>query len=210
MIQIPVAREGWIFILPCIFAFILSFFIHSMIITALIGIVLIAFIVFFRDPERFSQSEMDMILSPADGKVISVGYTENNNHLHVAIFMSILNVHVNRAPFNGTVVNLKRQSGLYLPAYSKDSNKKNAQNHIEIETDWGKIKIVQIVGILARRIVCRLKLNDQLVRGERIGLIMFGSRVDIYIPNNLKSLVRAGQRVKAGLTEIACFQNTSE
>lgn len=154
------------------------------------------FLVFFRDPERTPNGDEDDAVSPADGKVIS------KNERTIGIFMNIHNVHVNRAPLSGTVMKIDYRPGGYIPASNKDSEI-NERNHVKINTEYGNIELTQIAGVLIRRIVSYISEGNQVKRGDRIGMIRFGSRVDVIIPEVYGFTVSIGDKVKAGETIIA-------
>lgn len=164
---------------------------------SIIGLLLtLFFLVFFRDPERTPAGDEDDAVSPADGKVISI------KDRKLCIFMNIHNVHVNRAPLSGTVMEIDYKPGGYIPASNKDSDV-NERNHVKIKTDNGNIELTQIAGILIRRIVSYISEGSQVKRGERIGMIRFGSRVDVIIPEVYAYTVNVGDKVKAGESIIA-------
>ena len=171
--------------------------------SALVFILDILFIWFFRDPERTAQGPEDVIVSPADGKVVDI---RDNT---ACIFMNIHNVHVNRAPASGKIVKMKHKDGGYLPAFFKDSHR-NERNLICIESDYGLVRIVQIAGTVTRRIDTYFNVGDRVVRGERIGMIRFGSRVDITPPNGYTLIVNKGDRVKAAISAIAIRNTTGQ
>lgn len=162
---------------------------------------------FFRDPIRIIP-EKEGILSPADGKVIFVGKSKLPDELmsdeivnKVSIFMNIFNVHVNRIPYDGVIKDIKYIEGSFFNASLDKSSKKNERNIITIENKKNeKIIFVQIAGLIARRIVCDLKINQKVNRGNKFGIIKFGSRVDIYLPQDYNLLVKINQNVKAGET----------
>lgn len=154
------------------------------------------FMVFFRDPKRKPKGEENDAVSPADGRVISISDRK------LCIFMNIHNVHVNRAPLGGTVMEIDYKPGGYIPAFNKDSDV-NERNHVIINTEYGNIELTQIAGVLTRRIVSYISEGSQVKRGERIGMIRFGSRVDIIIPEAYSYSVNVGDKVKAGETIIA-------
>jgi phosphatidylserine decarboxylase len=154
------------------------------------------FVWFIRDPERVAQGAVDDIVSPADGKVVDI--RENT----VCIFMNINNVHVNRAPIDGTIVKMEYRKGGFLPAFFKDSMR-NEQNIICIESDFGLVKMVQIAGTIIRRIDTYFNVGDHVDKGERIGMIRFGSRVDITPPDGYVLTVKKGDKVKAALSVVA-------
>ncbi len=153
----------------------------------------IFFIVFFRDPKRTPKGDKDEAVSPADGKVISI------KDRKLCIFMNIHNVHVNRAPLGGTVMEIDYKPGGFIPAFNKDSDV-NERNHVIINTEYGNLELTQIAGVLTRRIVSYISEGNVVKRGERIGMIRFGSRVDIIIPEAYAYSVEVGDKVKAGET----------
>ncbi len=169
--------------------------------SALVLILDIFFIWFFRDPKRRAEGPEDVIVSPADGKVVDI---RDNT---ACIFMNIYNVHVNRAPLSGKIVTMKHKCGGYLPAFFKDSHR-NERNLICIESDYGLVRIVQIAGTVTRRIDTYFNVGDHVARGERIGMIRFGSRVDITPPDGYMLVVNKGDRVKAAISPIA-IRNTT-
>ncbi|VVB96740.1 Putative archaetidylserine decarboxylase proenzyme [uncultured archaeon] len=156
----------------------------------------IFFIIFFRDPQRKPLGNEDDAVSPADGKVISI------KNRTVCIFMNIHNVHVNRAPLGGTVTHLDYKPGGYIPAFNKDSFV-NERNHVVLSTDHGTLELTQIAGVLTRRIVSYISEGSHVKRGERIGMIRFGSRVDVVVPEIYEFTVGINDKVKAGETVIA-------
>ncbi|MDD1721436.1 MAG: phosphatidylserine decarboxylase [Euryarchaeota archaeon] len=185
--------ENWIlgsFILTAFMGFFLPLFV--------VGIVLTLFLcLFFRDPERLAESHSETdVLSPADGRVLRV----QDNKL--SIFMNIHNVHVNRSPVDGEVTDIRYHKGGKLPAFHKDSER-NERNTIVLSTERGDVTVTQISGAIVRRIVCYIKQNEAVKKGQRIGMIRFGSRVDVTLPRDYSFIVARGQKVKAGKTVIA-------
>ena len=156
----------------------------------------IFFIIFFRDPERTPTGDEDDAVSPADGKVISI------QDRMICIFMNIHNVHVNRAPLSGIVTHIDYKPGGYIPAFNKDSDV-NERNHVVMKTATGTLELTQIAGVLTRRIVSYISEGSQLKRGERIGMIRFGSRVDVTMPEGYVFTVKLNDSIKAGETIIA-------
>ena len=159
---------------------------------------------FFRNPKRKIPNLQNVILSPADGRIIHVGECEEDRFLKekvlkVSIFMSLFDVHLNRTPISGKVVERNYLPGRFLVASVEKSSLLNEQNAMILESeDRFKILLVQIAGFVARRIVCYAKAGDLLRKGEIFGLIRFGSRVDLYLPTVVKPIVRVGQHVKGG------------
>jgi phosphatidylserine decarboxylase len=171
----------------------------------------LAITVFFRDPERHPPSGKGLIVSPADGKVVSISEVKDGSFFsapatRLSIFLSPLDVHINRSPVAGVVEEIKYQTGRFLAAYKDDASEGNEQNALRFLDEEGhKLGVVQVAGVVARRIICRARPGDKLSRGERFGLIMFGSRTDTYLPRGCKVEVSEGQRVKGGETIIARF-----
>ena len=166
---------------------------------------------FFRDPQRHVPSGEGLVVSPADGRVVSVVAVKDDSIFgdavnRISIFLSPLDVHINRAPVAGRVDEIRYRAGKFLAAYKDDASRVNEQNALRIvderERNWG---VVQIAGVLARRIVCRVKRGEALARGQRFGLIMFGSRTDLYLPKGCRVEVTEGQKVKGGETVIGRF-----
>jgi phosphatidylserine decarboxylase len=164
---------------------------------------------FFRDPERAVPGDDRLILAPADGRVVTVEKRVQEKRIllapatRVGIFMSPLDVHVNRVPVSGKVTVVRYQPGRFRPAFAADAAEVNEQNVVAIEDAQGRrVVLVQVAGILARRIVCELKGGERVQQGERYGMIMLGSRVDLYCPPEAELKVQVGQRVKAGETVI--------
>lgn len=160
---------------------------------------------FFRDPERTSPAPADAILSAADGRVTEIGESalpdaqSAEQYRRVAVFMSPLNVHVNRAPVGGEIAAVRHTPGEFRAAYSDSASERNERNLIVIADAAGRRHaIMQVAGYLARRIVCRVRPGARVARGARVGVIMFGSRVDHYLPMEYQVAVRVGDRVRAG------------
>lgn len=158
---------------------------------------------FFRDPERITPAGENLVISPADGKVVFVGDVERGHHYNgpakkVSIFMSLFDVHVNRSPVSGVVKGIIYNKGTFLRADTDKASLDNEQNWIVMEKNSDTLAFVQIAGTVARRIVCKVIEGQSVGAGEKIGLIMFGSRLDIYLPLNAEIKVKEGLRVRAG------------
>ncbi|MGP8330196.1 MAG: phosphatidylserine decarboxylase family protein [Methanosarcinaceae archaeon] len=167
---------------------------------------------FFRDPTRTIPDVENAILSPADGQVLSIEEIEEDEFLHqpvnkISIFMSPLNVHINRIPISGQVDFLRYQPGKFLAAYRPESSAENEQAVIGITGNGVNILFKQIAGILARRIVCGLAEGEQVKIGEKFGLIKLGSRVEVYLPKKLKVTVELNQRVTGGESILGVIEN---
>jgi phosphatidylserine decarboxylase len=163
---------------------------------------------FFRDPERSSPAGENLVISPADGKIIALRQVEEKEFLGsgatvVSIFMSPLNVHVNRNPISGKVKHLRYVKGEYFAAFEDKASEKNEQMVIGIEGSRGRVLFKQIAGFLARRIVCTLKMEDSVKAGDRFGMIKFGSRVDVFVPASALIRAKVGDETTAGETVLA-------
>jgi len=176
---------------------------------AVIPLLLAAFFLwFFRDPERKIPAVQGAIVSPADGKVTDVSVVEKNGHpqTHISIFLNIFDVHVNRSPIAGVITGVKYRAGEFRNAMGATSAELNEQNAVTVEGDAGTVVFKQIAGLLARRIVFTKKIGDHLARGERVGLIKFGSRVDVIFAADAEMKVRVGDKVKGGSSVLAVAQ----
>jgi phosphatidylserine decarboxylase len=152
---------------------------------------------FFRNPPRRIPDDEGLILSPADGRI--VGIEKGAEATKVSIFMSIFNCHVNRAPAAGTIEEVRYQKGRFLPASMGEASRQNEQNTLRLQSAEGvTVLFTQVAGIVARRIVCYVRRGDEVQRGEIFGAILFGSRVDVYLPRGVNVQVRDGERVKGG------------
>lgn len=202
-----IARPGYRFIFLGLFIILLGFWAGWFFI--LVGAVLTGFFAyFFRDPERVPAETGDVIISPADGRIISLERVREESFLKqpvqkLSIFMNVFDVHVNRAPVAGQVLATEYRPGRYLAASRPDAPEQNEQLAVHLKTPAGvDVVMVQIAGLLARRIISYVREGDRLERGERVGLICFGSRVDLYLPEGCQVQVRLGQKVKAGSSVI--------
>lgn len=163
---------------------------------------------FFRDPRRRIPEESDGIVSPADGTVVAIEDLEESEHYggpcrRISIFLSVFSVHVNRAPVDGSVTGVKYKKGLYRNAMSAESSRVNESNAIWLETAGGPMTVRQISGAIARRIVCVPEAGDRLVKGQRIGMIKFGSRTELYLPRDTEVCVRVKEKVRGGSSIVA-------
>ncbi len=204
--EFPLASEGYPFILFSGFAT-LIFSLLGFPIPALIFLLLTAFVTyFFRDPSRVLPEEPGAIVCPADGKVIVVDEIDDDRFLQqrvmkISIFMNVFNVHVNRIPYAGTVEHVQLKPGKFYAADKDKAVLHNESCAVTITTpDNLRYTVVQIAGLIARRIVCRAEKNDRVSAGQRFGMIRFGSRVDLYLPLSAKVTVSVGQKVRAGET----------
>lgn len=205
-----VAKEGWPFI--AFFAILtVVMFLALPYQWSILPLVLTIFTTcFFRNPERTPEDGRGLIVAPADGKVMSITRVREDKYLkeeatQIRIFLSIFNVHVNRMPVDAQVEWVQKTGGRFLPAYKKEAADKNARNYLGLVTDWGRVLVVQITGLIARRIVCWVEPGNNLTTGERFGLIRFGSCTELYLPLEAEVMVQAGQKIKGGETVIGKF-----
>lgn len=167
----------------------------------------LAITLFFRDPTRESPADSTLVLSPADGKVMYAGPARPaeappGHWQQITIFLSVLDVHINRSPVSGVVTDVKYIPGAFLPAYRHDAHQ-NERSEVWVDHDGTPIVFRQVVGLLARRVVCRVKPGERLAAGDRIGLMKFGSRMDVFVPDSATLRVLTGNRVRSGVTVIA-------
>jgi phosphatidylserine decarboxylase len=170
----------------------------------------LAVALFFRDPERASPRDPAQVLAPADGKVMFAGEARTDEAppgewRQVTIFLSLLDVHINRSPVGGVVTRVDYHAGSYLPAYRREAFR-NERSEIWIDHDGTAVVARQVVGVLARRVVCRVKAGDSVSGGGRIGLMKFGSRMDVFVPATSELRVSAGDTVRAGVSVIAVLR----
>lgn len=206
--KVPVAQEGYPFIGLSAFVTLLLSIAGLNLAAGFMFLITIFILSFFRDPERFITFDEDAVVCPADGKVISIEETSDTTFTDqkvkkVCIFMNVFNVHVNRIPCSGRVENIIYHPGKF---YSADSEKAALENEyaatiLRLKNDK-KVAVVQIAGLIARRIICWLEPGDSVTRGKRFGLIRFGSRVDLYLPVEIDLTITNGQKVRAGETII--------
>jgi len=204
-----IAKEGRPFIAVAFIAFFIAFILDMPpVISGVLFVVLVFNIWFFRDPDRPCPGEKNDVLCPADGQIVAIDKFDNDRFLEtptvkVSIFMSPFNVHVNRAPLAGKVEKIVYNPGRFFNAKVEKASLENEQNALIMRTENDKqIVVNQIAGFIARRIVCRVDEGTDLARGERFGMIRFGSRVDIHLPPDSTILVGIGERVYAGDTII--------
>jgi phosphatidylserine decarboxylase len=203
---LPIAAEGWGFILlPLVVAALLVWagWIKA---ALLLGLVAAFMAFFFRDPDRVAPALAGAILAPADGRVMDVRAALDDPFVGpaqaVSIFLSPLDVHVNRAPLAGLVVGVEYRPGAKLAAYRSEASDVNERTTITIQGEAARVVVRQIAGVLARRIVCRVRPGDKLASGERFGLIKFGSRTDLIVPASARLRIKPGDRVRGGETVV--------
>lgn len=207
--RLPLARDGYAHVAVAVGVTLLLFALRVPILPWIaLGFCLLV-VNFFRDPERVGPADPDLAVAPADGKVIKVEDITDDRFLHgparlICIFMSPLDVHVNRIPADAEVAEVLYRAGGFLRAWADEASLENEQNAIvAARPDGRRFCFVQISGFLARRIVSRVRPGMRVRRGERFGMIKFGSRVDVYLPPDTEVLVRVGDRTRAGETPIA-------
>lgn len=204
--RVPVAKEGIIFILPLAIVSIFLWVSKINSAAVIFSLLTIFVIYFFRDPERSIPSEEKAILSPADGRVIQVDSCIEEKFLKgpalkVSIFMSLFDVHINRIPFSGKIVDLLYQPGKFFRANLPKASAINEQNTLFLEAaDGTRLVFIQIAGLIARRIICWVRRGEEVAKGQRFGLIAFGSRVDLYLPARTRLITQIGQKVLGGQT----------
>ncbi len=208
----PIAKAGY----PLIFAaaFVTAVFaLSDFTVLTLLSLVITLFICsFFRDPDRVTPKTDGAVVSPADGRVIIAGMVDSNPFLEgeclkISIFMSVFNVHVNRIPHEGTITGIRYYPGKFFSANLDKASAENEHNAVFIEIPNGKkICTVQVAGLIARRILCGVREGDKVSRGQRFGMICFGSRLDVYLPADSKVNVNVGDRVKAGTSVLGEVQ----
>jgi phosphatidylserine decarboxylase len=199
-------RDGFLYALGfCIVAALLWLVTNSALLTAIPVLLALFFLWFFRDPERPIPAGPGEIVSPADGVVTEADWIETagGSRFRISIFLNVFDVHVNRSPVGGTVKAVEYREGGFLNAMKPESGILNEQTLVVIDAGGYEISYKQIAGLLARRIVCKVKPGDRLERGQRVGMIKFGSRTDVLMPADAVPRVRTGMRVKGGSTVLA-------
>lgn len=206
MPRIPIARDAAPYLGGFAAAAILSFVYLS----PWVGVfwfACLAFVAFFfRDPHRMHTEGEGSVLAPADGRVVQLA--EQEGMKRVSIFLSLLDVHINRSPVSGRVERIDYRRGKFQAAFRHGASTENERNAITIRSPLGPVTAVQIAGVLARRIVCTLREGDEVRAGDRIGLIKFGSRVDVLVPPSVVWRVEVGSRVRGGVTVIGSASGT--
>ena len=204
----PVLIEGLPFIIFSLSITVISAILKSMGLSATFAGLTLFMLIFFRNPKRIPPADKNAIVSPADGRIIEIGEVFEEKYMRervikISIFMNIFNVHVNRAPFHGKILLTEYSKGRFHSAMAKKASEENERNVILMEIEGGKrLLLVQIAGILARRIRCYTKKGDILFKGEPYGAILFGSRVELFLPLDVKIERRKGEWVKGGETVI--------
>lgn len=199
-----IAPEGWPFIAPLVAATALAAAFAPVWATALAGALALFVVAFFRNPARSVPGDERTVVAPADGRVLCVDEIEHptgGKGLRIGIFLSVFDVHVNRAPLAGRVVSIDRSGSLYLAAWNPRGERENVQLAMTLElADGRRIVVTQITGLIARRIVCHAAVGEWIERGARYGLIRFGSRTDVLLPLGSTAAVKVGDTVRGGAT----------
>jgi len=207
--RIPLAREGWPFLIPCAVLLLAAWLADWTYLAAVLGALLLFMLNFFRDPERETPADPGLFIAPADGKVVRAEATPDG--VFVDIFMNVFDVHVNRAPMAGRITHMQYTPGRFVNAAAGHAGEVNERNRIEMETDDGhRIAFTQIAGLVARRIVSFVAVGERVRAGQRIGMIRFGSRVNCELPPDFALAVGVGDRVRAGETVLARAQDDGE
>ena len=202
--------EGNIFVYPLLIITGLLFWFWSIdqisiYLPACIGIILLFCLNFFRDPERLVPTGINHIVSPADGKIISIR-TQDDDYQVVSIFLNIFDVHVNRMPITGTIMDVEYNKGKFLMAFEHNACDENERNIITINSLIGTIRLVQIAGLIARRIICYANKGKEMEIGDRLGFMRFGSRIDLILPTNINLEVKLGKKVMGNTTINGTFE----
>ena len=177
---------------------------------AVMAVLAVLVIWFYRDPDRTAPEEDGLFVSPADGRVVEISEAEHpftGPSVKVGIFMNVFSVHVNRAPCMGRVDYLEYVPGKKIAAFAPKASEVNERNLVGLSTPYGPVLMVQIAGLLARRIVCRLRRGEVLEAGQRYGMIRLGSRVDIYLPKDVRLLTKHGDKVYAGISSLGVMDS---
>lgn len=199
-------RDGYFYALGlAVVAAMIWLLTHSYLLLALPLLLAAFFLWFFRDPQRTIPASPGQIVSPADGLITDAEWIETTegSRLRISIFLNVFDVHVNRSPVSGTVKHVEFRKGEFLNAMKAESVLNNEQTLIVIDAGAYEVSFKQIAGLLARRIVCNLKVGDRVERGQRVGLIKFGSRVDVLLPQEANLKVKTGSRVRGGSSVLA-------
>lgn len=204
------AREGWFYIALTLVAAILTTLVFPLAVASLFWVIFVFVLQFFRDPYRSIPQEEGVIVSPADGKVIFTGIVDDpyidRKAFKISVFMNVFSVHSNRAPFAGKVKQIWYNPGLFVNAALDKASQENERNAIWLQSDDGKdVVSVQVAGLVARRILCYVESGDQLERGQRYGFIRFGSRVDLFLPEDFSIQVALGDNVSSGSSVLGKF-----
>jgi len=205
-------KEGYYFGVPPLLAGGAAILLHWWLAGLLLGAFGLFCLAFFRDPERAVPEDPAAIVAPADGRVVVITAEENAGRpgTRISIFLAIWNVHVNRAPAAGVITRMEYRPGRFLAAWDAKASLQNEQNIFTLETDRGEIEFKQIAGLIARRVVAWQKPPARVAKGQRVGLVRFGSRVDLWIPQGSQVLVKVGDTVHGGSSTLALWPGGRE
>ena len=197
--------EGYYFGIPPLLLGGVAYLLHSNVVAVVLLLFALFVFSFFRDPERVIPAEPGAVVSPGDGRVVVVTDEEYEGRpgKRVSIFLAVWNVHVNRSPAAGTITRMDYRPGKFLAAMRERASAENEQNVFTLSTDAGELVFKQIAGLIARRVVSWKNAGEKVARGERIGLVRFGSRVDLWVPKEAEILVKVGENVKGGTSVLA-------
>ncbi|MBT5855037.1 phosphatidylserine decarboxylase [bacterium] len=206
--MLPIARDGFRILAIFFMIFAISLIWQNVYVSGPLFVLFLFVVTFFRDFDRTKDYDPNIAYSPADGTISQINEVEwdGKPYTQVVIFLSVFNCHINRIPLKGTVVSTDHFTGKFYVAMRKDIDEKNERQITVFDTDKGRIKVAQITGAIARRIVCRLKPKQCVEVGNRFGLIKFGSRTDLWVPRSAEILVKKGDKVRGALTEMVRFQ----
>ncbi len=202
-----IAREGWPFVFASLAAAVIVWVLAGFLWSVPLWLIVVFVVQFFRDPPRLVPQQANAVLAPADGRIVKVDkardpYTERESLL-ISVFMNVFNVHSNRSPVDGTVERVDYARGKFINADLDKASTENERNAMVVKLDGERITVVQVAGLIARRILCYVKAGDRLARGQRYGFIRFGSRVDVYLPLTARPRVAVGDKVAATSTILA-------
>jgi phosphatidylserine decarboxylase len=202
-----IAREGWPFVIASVAAAVIVWAVAGFGWSLPFWLVALFVVQFFRDPPREVPQQANAVLAPADGRIVKVEKTRDpytgRDTLLISVFMNVFNVHSNRSPADGTVERIEYSRGKFVNADLDKASTENERNAMVLNLDSERITVVQVAGLIARRILCYVKAGDRLARGQRYGFIRFGSRVDVYLPLTARPRVAVGDRVAATSTILA-------
>lgn len=203
MKQYPISRDGWVYLLILAVLSVLAYLVWPWLLI-LPGFLFLFIAFFFRNPERAIPKDELTLVSPADGVVMDIDRVFedqffNGESIRIRIFLSLFNVHVNRSPMAGEVVYRAYRPGKMIPAFKSHASELNEKNYVGIKNEHLQILVTQVTGFIARRIVCWVKKGDFVTRGERFGLIKFGSCTELFVPTNVEILVSPGDKVRGGV-----------
>lgn len=207
MVKAPVIREGYVFIAVALVLAVAAGILAGPVWAVAPAVLAVFFAFFFRNPQRVVPEDQNLVVSPADGKVMEVVAVEHDDFVNgpcnkVVIFLSVFDVHINRSPIAGAIKFQQYTCGRFIPAYKDSVGFENERHTIGIESEAMRVTVTQIAGILARRIVSWVTLDDKLQKGQRYGLIKFGSCTEVVLPENVEIIVKKGDKVTGGVSVI--------